>query len=125
LVGASATSGVAFADLPNDTVTWNGSIPAGGSVAVTIEATIDYGVADGTVIANQGVASYDADGEGSNESATPTDDPATVEVDDPTELVVSVTAIQEIPTLDAAGLVLLALALAALAAATLRRRSAR
>lgn len=125
LVGASATSGVAFADLPNDTVTWNGSIPAGGAVTVTIEATIDYGVADGTVIANQGTAFYDADGEGSNESAVPTDDPATAAVDDPTELVVSVTAIQEIPTLDAAGLVLLGLALAALAAATLRRRSAR
>lgn len=125
LVGAAATFGVAFADLPNDTVTWNGSIPAAGSVTVTIEATIDHGVADGTVVANQGTAYYDADGDGTNESAAPTDDPTTLEVEDPTEFVVSVTAIQEIPTLDAAGLVLLALALAALAAATLRRRAAR
>jgi len=121
LIGASASSGTAFADLGTNTVTWNGSIPPGGTVTIVIDATIDYGVADGTVISNQGFALYDADGNGTNEATAPTDDPATGTPDDPTDLVVSAPAIQEIPTLDAAGLALLALLLAGFAAARLRR----
>jgi uncharacterized repeat protein (TIGR01451 family) len=122
LLGATATSGSAVADVPNGTVTWNGAIPVGGSVTITIEALIAPGVADGTVIANQGTVHYDADGNGSNEATAPTDDPATGTVGDPTEIFVVSAVLQEIPTLDAAGLALLALGLAALATRSLRRR---
>ncbi|MCB1008873.1 MAG: IPTL-CTERM sorting domain-containing protein, partial [Acidobacteria bacterium] len=121
LVSASADSGVAFADLGTNSATWNGSIAPGGTVTIVIEATIDYGVADGTVISNQGVAQFDANGDGTNEATAPTDDPATGTPDDPTEFVVSATAIQEIPTLDTVGLALLALLLAGFAAVRLRR----
>jgi len=124
LQSASATSGVAFADTGANTVTWNGAIPPGGSVTITIEAILGYGVDDGQVIANQGTAHYDADGNGSNEAAAPTDDPATGEAGDPTELVVSDASIQEIPTLGTLGLALLALALALLAMCHTRRRAA-
>jgi uncharacterized repeat protein (TIGR01451 family) len=43
LVSASATSGTAVATIVTNTVTWNGSIPAGGSVTITITATISPG----------------------------------------------------------------------------------
>lgn len=125
LVAASADSGVAFADLGANSATWNGTIPPGGTVTIVIEATIDSDVADGTLISNQGTALFDANGDGGNEATAPTDDPTTGTADDPTEFVVSSPAIQEIPTLDALGLALLALALAGLAAFTLRRRAAR
>lgn len=125
LVAASADSGVAFADLGTNSATWNGTILPGGTVTIEIEATIDSDVADGTLISNQGTALFDADGDGGNEATAPTDDPTTGTADDPTEFVVSSPAIQEIPTLDALGLALLALALAGLAAFTLRRRAAR
>ena len=121
LQSASATSGTALAETSTNTVTWNGSIPPGGSVTITIVAVLGYGVEDGQVIANQGTAYYDADGNGTNEAAAATDDPETGDAGDPTEFVVSAASIQEIPTLDGLGLALLALALAALAARRLRR----
>ncbi len=122
LVGATATSGSAVADVPNATVTWNGAIPVGGSVTITIEALIAPGLADGTLISNQGTVHFDADGNGTNEASGVTDDPATGTVGDPTEIFVVSPALQEIPTLDGAGLALLALGLAALATRSLRRR---
>jgi len=122
LVGATATSGTAVADAPSNTVTWNGAIAAGGTVTITIEALIASGTPDGTLISNQGAVHYDADGNGSNEASGATDDPATGTVGDPTEIFVVSASLQEIPTLDTAGLALLALGLAALAARKLRRR---
>lgn len=121
LQSASATSGAAFADTGANTVTWNGAIPPGGSVTITIQAILGYGVDDGQVIANQGTAHYDADGNGTNEAAAATDDPATGNPGDATEFFVVSPSIQEIPTLDTVGLALLALALAALAGRRLRR----
>ena len=66
LLGAEATSGEAIAFVGTNTVTWNGSIPAGGSVTITITARIDAG--SGAAIANAGTIAFDADGDGTNET---------------------------------------------------------
>ena len=77
LVSATATSGTAVATLGTNTVTWNGSLaPGGGSVTITIEATIEDGYA-GATISNVGTYYYDADVSGDNESSGD-DDPTTV-----------------------------------------------
>jgi len=68
LLSASATSGTATADIPNNRVLWNGSIPAGGSVTITIQASVNAGTA-GTPISNQATIAYDADGNGTNEAS--------------------------------------------------------
>ncbi|HEX8139107.1 MAG TPA: DUF4214 domain-containing protein [Pyrinomonadaceae bacterium] len=75
LVSASASSGAATANPATNTVTWNGTIESGRSVAITIQATVKTGTA-GTTISNQGNISYDADGNGTNESSSLTDDPS-------------------------------------------------
>ncbi len=84
----SATSG--RASVEGDSVVWNGSLPAHGSVTIVLEATVDPATADGTEICNQGIAHYDGDTNGSNESEEPTDDPSTGVDDDPTCLHVRV-----------------------------------
>ena len=48
LNGATATSGTAIATPGTGTVTWDGAIPAAGSVTITISATIDPATAPGT-----------------------------------------------------------------------------
>jgi uncharacterized repeat protein (TIGR01451 family) len=68
LVSAAATSGTAVATVATNTVTWNGSIPAHGSVTVTINATVKTGTALQTV-SNQATVNSDADGNGTNEVA--------------------------------------------------------
>jgi uncharacterized repeat protein (TIGR01451 family) len=125
LVSATATSGVATVDVPTRTVTWNGGIPAGGSVTITINATIDANVAPGTTLSNQGTIAIDSDASGSNESTRPTDDPAAGGASDPTTFQVQGGSVPPpIPTLDEAGLMLLALLLAMGGAVMLRRRRA-
>jgi uncharacterized repeat protein (TIGR01451 family) len=88
LVSASATSGTAAADLPANTVTWDGSLASGGSVTITIHATIQPTVALGTTVANQATIYYDADANGTNEATTLTDDPDKPGANDPTSFVV-------------------------------------
>ena len=79
-----ATSGTATATIGTNTVTWNGSLaPLGGSVTITITATINAGTA-GTTISNQGSLSFDADLNGTNEASGVTDDPAVGGASDPT-----------------------------------------
>jgi uncharacterized repeat protein (TIGR01451 family) len=125
LVSATATSGAALATVPTRTVTWNGSIPAGGSVTITINATIDAGVAPGTTLTNQGTFNYDADGNGTNEASGVTDSPAAGGAADPTTFQVQGGSVPPpIPTLDEVGLMLLALLLAMGGAVMLRRRRA-
>jgi len=84
LVSAGASAGTATATVATNTVVWNGSIPSGGSVTVTIQATIKATTAGGTSVSNQGTVRYDADGNGSNEASALTDDPAQPGVADPT-----------------------------------------
>ena len=122
LNGATADSGTATADIFNGVVTWNGSIPPGGSVTIVIEATLQIGTAAGTTITNQGAIAFDADGDGTNESTGVTDDPAAAGADDPTTFtVVEIVPVIEIPSLDEVGLFSLALLLAGLAMLRLRR----
>ena len=74
LVSATATSGTPVANIGTNTVTWNGAIPAGGTVTITITATI-LPTAAGTTVSNQGTISYDSDGNGTNDATAQTDDP--------------------------------------------------
>ncbi len=83
LVSATANSGTAVANTGTNTVTWNGSVPASGSVTITITATILPSAA-GQSVSNQGNVSYDADNNGTNETTVPTDDPSTGTAGDPT-----------------------------------------
>ncbi len=121
LVSATATSGTAVATLGTNTVTWNGAIPAGGNVTITITATVNPGTI-GQSISNQGTIHYDGDGNGSNEATAATDDPAVGGATDPTVIVVT-GSVLEIPTLSGLGIAALALVLAGLALALLRRRT--
>lgn len=126
LVGASATSGTALADTATETVTWNGSLAAGASVTITIQAAIPPATPPGTAISNQATLSYDADGNGTNEASGVSDNPAVGGGADPTGIVVAPAVnIAEIPTLDQIGLMALATILAMLGAWRLRRRPAR
>ena len=84
LVSANATSGTATATIGTNTVNWNGSIAVSGSVTITITATINNNLSDGATISNQGMISYDADGNGTNESSRLTDDPSVVGPSNPT-----------------------------------------
>ena len=97
LVSAAATSGTAVADVPTNTVTWDGGLASGGSVTITIHATIQPTVALGTTISNQATVSYDADANGSNEATTPTDDPDQPGANDPTSFVVVSSAMDFYP----------------------------
>jgi uncharacterized protein len=123
LVSASATSGAAVATVATNTVTWNGSIPAGGSVTVTIQATVKAGTAQGTSISNQATFSYDSNGDGTNDASGVSDDPSVRGTGDPTSFTVGQAPVP-VPTLDELGLSLLALLLAMGGAVMLRRRRA-
>jgi uncharacterized repeat protein (TIGR01451 family) len=89
LVSATATTGTATATTATNTVVWNGSIASGAAVTVTIRATIKAATALGTVVPNQGTVRYDGDGNGTNESATPTDDPGQAGASDATVFTVT------------------------------------
>jgi uncharacterized repeat protein (TIGR01451 family) len=119
LVSATATSGTAVATIGTNTVAWNGSIPAAGSVTITITASI-LPTAAGTTVSNQGTISYDADGNGTNEASALTDDPTVAGPANPTSFPVPAIA-GAIPALSPFGLLLLALALALSAAVVTRR----
>ena len=121
LLFATADAGTATADPGTNTVTWNGEIAAGDTVAITIEATIPEDTPLDTAIANQGTIHYDADGFTSNESTRLTDDQTTPDPEDPTVFLAGAASVLEIPTLDATALLILALLLAAAAGVALRR----
>jgi hypothetical protein len=87
LISASASSGSATAAVGTNTVTWNGIIAGSGSVTITITANIKN-VPDGTLVSNQGTISYDADGNGTNETSRLTDDPSVSSAADPTRFTV-------------------------------------
>ena len=122
LVSAAATSGAATATVASNTVTWNGAIPAAGSVTITITATI-LPAAAGATVANQGTISYDSDGNGTNDATAQTDDPRVGGAADPTSITVAGGPVPpQVPTLSPFGLLLLAAALGALALLLMKRR---
>jgi uncharacterized repeat protein (TIGR01451 family) len=101
-----------------NTVTWNGSIPAAGSVTIAIAATIQSGV-PGVPIENQGSFQFDASGDGVHDTNGTTDDPGTPPAPDPTALVLGFVA-SDIPTAGVVALMALALLLAVAALPRLR-----
>jgi uncharacterized repeat protein (TIGR01451 family) len=121
LVSATATSGTPVATVGTNTVTWNGAIPAGGTVTITITATI-LPAAAGQTVSNQGSISYDSNGDGTNDATAQTDDPGVAGTANPTSIVVPGAPVSPIPTLSTFGLLVLMLSLAGLAFAMLRRR---
>ena len=119
LVSATASSGTAATQ--GNTVTWNGSIPAGGLVTITVTAAISPATA-GTAICNQASIAFDADGNGTNESSGLSDDPGLPGTADPCCFLVPFP--NAIPALSVPGLLALVLLLAALGLLRLRRRPA-
>jgi ELWxxDGT repeat protein len=118
LLGASADAGAVESDSPSRTVRWNGSVPAGGTVTITVEARIQPGTA-GETLANQATVAFDRDGDGTSEGTAVSDDPATGAAGDPTAL--EVLSVVDVPALSPAGLALLGLLLAAAGGLALRR----
>ncbi|MBV9494812.1 MAG: M36 family metallopeptidase [Acidobacteria bacterium] len=118
LVSANASSGAAVANVGTNTVTWNGSVPAAGSVTITVAATIKPGF-EGSTVSNQATVLYDADLNATNETTVLSNDPSTAAPNDPTSFVVAA-AVAAVPALSPALLGLLALALGLVAFRALR-----
>jgi uncharacterized repeat protein (TIGR01451 family) len=116
LTGVSADSGTTA--MVGNTATWNGAIPVGGMVMITITATINAPV--GTLICNQALISFDTDGDGLNDTNAASDDPNEPGMADPCCFRV---LRPDIPALSIPGLLALALLLAGLAVLRLRGRS--
>jgi uncharacterized repeat protein (TIGR01451 family) len=123
LVSASASSGTAT--MAGNVASWNGSLPAGGSVTITIVATI--GAAATGTISNQGTISFDSDGNGSNDASVPTDDPGVAGAADPTAFTVAAALAPPVPApaLTVWGRLLILLALGMAGMLILRRRFTR
>lgn len=121
LISANATSGTALATVGTNTVTWNGSIPAGGSVTITIVALVEPDAPVGSIITNQGTINYDADGNGTNETSGVTDDPSQPGSGNSTGFAVAAPSSHNIPALDPRSLMVLATLLAAIGVLIARR----
>ncbi len=89
---------------------WNGAIPVGGQVVITVVAAIPPGTG-GLVFCAQGQLAFDADGNGTNESGGVTDDPDLPGNADPCCFKVLLNVLPSIPTLAPWGLALFALLL--------------
>ncbi|MBP8297683.1 MAG: S8 family serine peptidase, partial [Burkholderiales bacterium] len=96
VVPAATMASAGAIAVTGNTVRWNGAIAAGASVTLTLAATINPGTL-GAVVVSQGAAAFDADHDGSNESAVFTDDPLVGGTADPTVFTVGP------PTLDIDG----------------------
>lgn len=100
LESRSATSGVIGS--AGNTVYWDGTLAAGASVAITIQANIVSG-AGGSTVTNQGTAFFDRNGDGANEASVATDDPALPGTADSTPFIIQ----GPIPALSGTWLILL------------------
>ncbi|HEV7668540.1 MAG TPA: hypothetical protein VGS22_08460 [Thermoanaerobaculia bacterium] len=119
-VSVSSTSGTAIA---TNVLNWDGSIPAGGTVAITLLVRLSSLLTPGTTVSNQATVAYDADGNGTNEASASSDDPATATAGDPTVFqVVGAPAATEIPTLGRLGLAALGVLMGLAAVGLLLRR---
>jgi len=103
-----------------NTIVWNGSIPAGGTVRLAFKATIGEYVPSGTTLCNQGVVQWDSNDDGAVDASEPTDDPSTPEDDDPTcltveesELPLPLTGTIDAPSLTEWGMLVVSAAFAA------------
>ncbi|MFO0749351.1 MAG: hypothetical protein U1F43_27345 [Myxococcota bacterium] len=75
LGSATATSGTTVAFVAGNEYSWNGYLPIGDTLTITVTATIHAGTV-GQTISAQTVLSYDVDDNGTNETVTLSDDPA-------------------------------------------------
>jgi uncharacterized repeat protein (TIGR01451 family) len=116
LIGVTATSGTAVANVGANTVTWNGSIGAGGTVTLTIQALVKNGTI-GSTISNQATVSYDSDANGTNDASRVSDDPSTTAANDPTSFQV----VGSVPALSQMMLLFLAAALAVMSLIVMRK----
>ena len=82
----SASSGAPGA--VGNTAKWNGSIPGGGTVTITITATINAGTT-GATVSNQATVHFDPNHSGTNSSTVLSDDPGVVGLANPTSFVVA------------------------------------
>jgi uncharacterized repeat protein (TIGR01451 family) len=96
-------------------IVWDGDVPSGGTVTLVFKARIDAEVEDLTDLCNQGYVRWDSDGDGTNESSDPTDDPDTGAGNDPTCLLVQIgdqppplSGTIDAPTLSEWGMIVLA-----------------
>ncbi len=100
---------------------WNGAIPVGGQVVITVVAAIPPGTG-GLVFCAQGQLAFDADGNGTNESGGVTDDPDLPGNTDPCCFKVLLNVLPSIPTLAPTGMIFLILLLMIGALVRLHRR---
>lgn len=123
LIDVLASAGQQTADRATRSITWNGSIPPGASVHLTIRAIIRPGTARKTVV-TQGTVKFDVHGDGLNKALAPTDDPALPGPADATTFIVAPggTNPVEIPALSTAAILVLISLLAAAAVTALRRQ---
>lgn len=80
---ANATSGTTQVSGFPPLVTWDGAIAAGGSVTITINASLSF-LPIGTSVSNQGTVNFDSDGNNTNDATALTDDPSLPGASDPT-----------------------------------------
>jgi uncharacterized repeat protein (TIGR01451 family) len=69
-VNNSATSNIGTVEYEeaNTKIIWNGDIPMDTSVVITFQATINEGLANGTIVSNRGLVNWDRDGDGIHDS---------------------------------------------------------
>jgi uncharacterized repeat protein (TIGR01451 family) len=72
---ATAGSGIIAYDSGNNKITWDGSIAAQSSVALEFQVIVNAGLANNTIISNQGVVHWDENEDGFNDKDELTDDP--------------------------------------------------
>ncbi len=80
---AQASSGSIAYDSEDNKITWDGAVPAESSVALSFHVEINEGLANGTIVSNQGSVYWDSNEDGTNNAIELTDDPA---VDDGIDL---------------------------------------
>lgn len=114
---ATASSGTIT--VVGDEIFWDGGIPAGGEVILVFRTQVDADVEELTEICNQGFVEWDSNGDGTNDSVEPTDDPDTPGDDDPSCFTVEstpeppmLTGTVDAPTLSEWGMILLSTLLA-------------
>ncbi|HVG07233.1 MAG TPA: ELWxxDGT repeat protein [Thermoanaerobaculia bacterium] len=88
LTGASTDSGTVSVNLAQNRVAWNGALDPGESATITIEAAVPSSTEYQT-FSNQATLSFDADGDGVNESAAVSDDPGRSGSRQATQVVIS------------------------------------
>ena len=85
---AWASIGTAYYNSTNNSIEWNGTIPAGNKVNIKFRVKIDTPLPNGTIISNQGIVYYDSNNDSIMDAEKPTDDPTTDKENDPTNVTV-------------------------------------